>query len=235
MRSMDSRVPLEEPVDFEYPEFVVVQSVRGILNYGHLFNHMCMGFLRMYFHNEWIVCVRVWLLLHKGTIDWNDCGKMEWVRYSVEDWESLAQSIVDMCDETMDEYSPIDRIFRSAQGLGFAHYFGHEAQLRSMFPNFLVKDWLEQTQMIMSMWFIHNRDRLSVDLHLWMYMLHVGGCFPDPILPAGVVPMDQGSFRDRVLIAPPAHCCRLFKSTESPLPWHLCGFPICGSLAQYQE
>jgi hypothetical protein len=135
----------------------------------------------------------------------------------------------------MDEYSPIDRIFRSAQGLGFAHYFGHEAQLRSMFPNFLVKDWLEQAQMIMSMWFIRNRDRLSVDLHLWMYMLHVGGCFPNPILPVGVLPMDQGSFKDRVLIAPTAHCCRLFKSTENPLPWHLCGFPICGSVAQYQE
>jgi hypothetical protein len=47
--------------DVYEPECVAVQEIRGAVHFGHMFNQMCLAFLRKYFYSLWIFCVNIWV------------------------------------------------------------------------------------------------------------------------------------------------------------------------------
>jgi hypothetical protein len=211
----------------------VVRKVRGIINMGHMFNHMCPGFLRMYFPDAWIRCVEIWAKLAMREIDLDDCD-VPTSAYIQVTWHERARLITADCqDGSMHRFTPLDRVFRNGDSRDFIYYYSHETELQAMFPAFLTHNWLEQAQMVMTLWFLRNRDLEIVDLHIWLYMLHVGGCFPNPILNSAWVPMTEGKFKDIVLIAPAHDTVRPLDLAETLPRSVLQSFPYCADLSAY--
>jgi hypothetical protein len=215
LHKMDSRVAVLHSGVLDYPEHAVVRAVRGIVEAGHMFNHMCPGFIRRYFSSDLIILVEAFVYLQTGALRGGTIHESEWEALTVNNLEEKVREINALCMDSMHRFTPIERAFRYGEdGLNYMFYFGYETELQDMFPQFLVKNRLEQAQMIMSMWFLRQRNLDKVDMHLWQFMLHVGGCFPDPILPTCCDGLLEGMFGEKVLIAPPADGVRLLREVE---------------------
>ncbi|KAJ1410759.1 hypothetical protein B484DRAFT_435751 [Ochromonadaceae sp. CCMP2298] len=77
------------------PECEPVQEIRGALHFGHMFNFMCMAFLRKYFYSQWIFCVDTWVEYATDKTDAEpDLWEKPFPAWTHEIWADTAERIV---------------------------------------------------------------------------------------------------------------------------------------------
>jgi hypothetical protein len=154
------------------PECEPVQEIRGALHFGHMFNFMCMAFLRTYFYSQWIFCAGTWVEYATDKTEAEpDLWEKPFPAWSHKIWVDTAEGIVKKAKGRLPRFMPIERILFSRDPLALYHYFGFEAELGSLFPHFLLHNRLEQEQMVICMWFLRQREMISVDIMIWLCML----------------------------------------------------------------
>ncbi|KAJ1420069.1 hypothetical protein B484DRAFT_465931, partial [Ochromonadaceae sp. CCMP2298] len=123
-------------------------------------------------------------------------------------------------------------ILCSVDDLSLYHYYGFELELQRIFPHYLLHNRLEQEQMVITLWFLRQRDSEEVDIMVWVCMLHRGGCAPHPILSSvellglstllsTAMPLLQGQLHEEVLIAPRDALLEMVEKSTSPVPLFL--------------
>jgi hypothetical protein len=121
-------------------------------------------------------------------------------------WLEEATAVVKRARGVLNDYSSLQQIIHSVLPEKFLHYFCAQPELQALYPRFLMHSWLEQVQMVLTMWFLRVRRFASpgeVDFNLWIKVLHWGGISPTPSYLQVRHPSRKGSSARRYSSHPP--------------------------------